>query len=92
MAGSNEVLLVRHGETEDNAADRFQGRRDTQLNDRGREQSRELAHSLRSDEAGSAEDSDEVLHGHADRRCRPKLQSVASGLHAAGVDRREAEL
>ena len=47
MAGSNEVLLVRHGETEDNAADRFQGRRDTQLNDRGREQSRELAHSLR---------------------------------------------
>jgi broad specificity phosphatase PhoE len=47
MAGSNEVLLVRHGETEDNAADRFQGRRDTQLNDRGREQSRTLAHSLR---------------------------------------------
>lgn len=47
MAGSNEVLLVRHGETEDNAADRFQGRRDTQLNDRGREQSRALAHKLR---------------------------------------------
>jgi broad specificity phosphatase PhoE len=47
MAGSNEVLLVRHGETEDNAADRFQGRRDTQLNDRGREQSRALAQSLR---------------------------------------------
>ena len=47
MAGSNEVLLVRHGETEDNAADRFQGRRDTQLNDRGREQSRALARSLR---------------------------------------------
>jgi broad specificity phosphatase PhoE len=47
MAGSNEVLLVRHGETEDNAADRFQGRRDTQLSDRGRAQSRALAQSLR---------------------------------------------
>jgi broad specificity phosphatase PhoE len=47
MAGSNEVLLVRHGETDDNAADRFQGRRDTQLNDRGREQSRALARMLR---------------------------------------------
>ena len=47
MAGSNEVLLVRHGETDDNAAGRFQGRRDTQLNERGRAQSRALADSLR---------------------------------------------
>lgn len=46
MAGSNEVLLVRHGETDDNAADRFQGQLDTRLNDRGREQSRSLARSL----------------------------------------------
>lgn len=47
MAGSNEVLLVRHGETDDNAAARFQGRRDTLLNERGREQSRALAQVLR---------------------------------------------
>ncbi|HWC28062.1 MAG TPA: histidine phosphatase family protein [Solirubrobacteraceae bacterium] len=47
MAGSNEVLLVRHGETDDNATGRVQGRRDTQLNDRGREQSLALAGMLR---------------------------------------------
>jgi len=49
VAGSNEVLLVRHGETDDNAADRFQGRIDTPLNDRGREQSRLLAAELASE-------------------------------------------
>ncbi len=47
MAGGNEVLLVRHGETEDNAAARFQGQLDTPLNDRGREQSEALAQTLR---------------------------------------------
>lgn len=47
MAGPNEVLLVRHGETDENAAACFQGRIDTRLNDHGREQSRALAERLR---------------------------------------------
>jgi len=47
MAGCNEVLLVRHGETDDNAVARFQGRTDTVLNARGREQSHALGHALR---------------------------------------------
>ena len=47
MAGCNEVLLVRHGETDENAAACFQGRTDTRLNERGREQSRALAQALR---------------------------------------------
>ena len=47
MAGCNEVLLVRHGETEDNASRRFQGRLDTELNDRGRAQSAALAQAVR---------------------------------------------
>ena len=49
MAGANEVLLVRHGETDENATACFQGRIDTRLNDRGREQSRALAQALRSE-------------------------------------------
>jgi broad specificity phosphatase PhoE len=47
MAGCNEVLLVRHGETDENATARFQGRIDTRLNARGREQSRALAEAVR---------------------------------------------
>ena len=40
------LLLVRHGETDWNAQRRWQGHADVPLNDRGREQARELADSL----------------------------------------------
>jgi 2,3-bisphosphoglycerate-dependent phosphoglycerate mutase len=41
------VLLARHGETDDNAARRFQGHRDPPLNERGRAQARALGDALR---------------------------------------------
>ena len=37
------ILLARHGETQENKERRFQGQKDVPLNDRGREQARELA-------------------------------------------------
>src|SRR5215218_4766469 len=40
------VLLARHGETDDNAARRFQGHLDPPLNARGREQARALGDGL----------------------------------------------
>ena len=79
MAGSNEVLLVRHGETDDNAAGRFQGRSDPALNARGREQSRALADLLR-DEGLRA------LYTSPLRRARETAQIVGGALGLAPVD------
>lgn len=73
MAGSNEVLLVRHGETDDNAADRFQGRRDTLLNERGREQSRALAQRLRGEGL-------RAIYTSPLRRARATAEIVADAL------------
>ena len=43
------ILLVRHGETDWNRDNRFQGHADTTLNDAGRAQVADLAHALRSE-------------------------------------------
>ena len=45
-----EILLARHGETEWNRENRFQGHADPPLNDRGREQAAELAETLAAEE------------------------------------------
>lgn len=41
--GTTEILVIRHGESEGNVANRWQGRHDAQLTDTGREQARRLA-------------------------------------------------
>jgi len=64
---------VRHGETDDNAADRFQGRLDTRLNARGREQSRGLARRL-------AGEGLRALYSSPLARARETAQIVAAEL------------
>ncbi len=78
MAGPNDVLLVRHGETDENAAARFQGRLDTRLNERGREQSRALALALR-DEGIVA------LYASPLRRARETARIVGDALGLRAV-------
>jgi broad specificity phosphatase PhoE len=73
VAGANEVLLVRHGETDDNAANRFQGRVDTPLNERGREQSRALADALAGERL-------RALYASPLRRARETAEIVAGRL------------
>jgi broad specificity phosphatase PhoE len=73
VAGTDEVLLVRHGETDDNAADRFQGRLDTPLNDRGRAQSAALAEALVGEDL-------RALYSSPLRRARETAEIVAARL------------
>ncbi len=71
--GPGNVLLARHGETNDNLPPlRFQGWRDTPLNDHGRDQARALAEqlegrgiaSLWSSDLSRARETAEIVGGH----------------------------
>ena len=60
MSGLDGVLMARHGETDDNRQPvRFQGFRDTPLNDTGREQAHELA--ARSSDLSRARETAEIV-------------------------------
>lgn len=81
------ILLARHGETDYNAAPRrVQGRLDVPLNDRGREQARELA-------AAAAKHPIEALWASDQGRAVETAEIVAAELGIGGpqIDERLAE-
>jgi broad specificity phosphatase PhoE len=86
MAGSKEILLARHGETDDNAAGRFQGQRNPPLNDRGREQARALG-------AAVAGEGLVALYASPLRRARETAEIAAAALgHEPVFDERLMEI
>jgi probable phosphoglycerate mutase len=80
------ILLARHGETDDNVPPpRVQGWIDMPLNERGREQARELAESVRTRNLGA------IYSSHL-ARARETAEIVAAGLGLSPiVDDRLAE-
>lgn len=75
------IVLVRHGETDWNRENRFQGHADTTLNDAGRSQARELVDVLRSEELTA-------VYTSPLRRAGETAAIVAEGL---GLDAQELE-
>ncbi len=76
MHGTATLFLARHGETDWNAAGRWQGQTDVPLNERGRAQARALALSLRSAGIAAVASSDLL-------RARVTAELVAEGLGLA---------
>jgi broad specificity phosphatase PhoE len=88
-----EVYLVRHGETEWNAQGRYQGKLDSRLTDRGREQARDVGRRLlallkgRSDIAlhtsplGRTRETAEIIRNFVDAApiLEPRIQEVSIG-------------
>jgi probable phosphoglycerate mutase len=97
------ILIVRHGETDWNRDGRWQGHSDTPLNERGREQARELAASLdgvdavyASDLARARETAEIVaervgLQVHLDARLRERGFGGWEGLTAEEIESRFAD-
>jgi len=97
------LLLVRHGETDWNRDGRWQGLSDTRLNDRGREQARELAAQLdgvdvlySSDLARARETAEIVaerlgLEVQVDERLRERGFGEWEGLNADEIEQRFAD-
>jgi broad specificity phosphatase PhoE len=69
-----ELLLVRHGETDWNAAGRLQGHTDRPLSDYGREQARRLADELTGEEF-------EAIYASDLTRARETAEIVGERLH-----------
>jgi probable phosphoglycerate mutase len=80
------VYLARHGETDWNAAGRWQGHTDVALNEVGRQQARALAELLRAHGPGAVVASD-LSRAHETAR----IVAVALGIEVAFVDERLRE-
>jgi broad specificity phosphatase PhoE len=97
------LLLVRHGETEWNRTGRWQGHSDTPLNERGREQARDLArqldgvNALYSSDLARARQTAEIVAAaldvdvRLDRRLRERRFGAWEGLTAVEIERDFAE-
>jgi broad specificity phosphatase PhoE len=81
MHGLATLFLVRHGETDWNAAGRWQGQTDIPLNARGREQAREVAGCLRAEGIRAIASSD-LLRA----RATAELVAVELGLTVNHLD------
>jgi probable phosphoglycerate mutase len=88
MHGSAILFLVRHGETDWNAAGRWQGQTDVPLNGRGREQAVEVAVRLRAEGIASVASSDLLRARATAELVAAKLGLVVNHLDPALRERR----